>query len=102
MLAARPRPCSVTHPTTLPHTVLLSLLVAGCWLLVTLQVQEVVRDGVTVKVLFMDTEGFGAGGNLVTGDPKLAFLATAFSSLLYYNVLESINMVRAAHANLAK
>ena len=56
----------------------------------------------TVKVLFMDTEGFGAGGNLVTGDPKLAFLATAFSSLLYYNVLESINMVRAAHANLAK
>ena len=63
-----------------------------------LQVHEVQRDGVAVKVVFMDTEGFGAGGNLVTGDPKLAFLATALSSLLYYNVLESINMVRAVVA----
>ena len=53
------------------------------------------RDGVAVKVVFMDTEGFGAAGKVTSGDPKLAFLATAFSSMLYYNVLESINMVRA-------
>lgn len=56
---------------------------------------EVQRDGVAVKVVFMDTEGFGAAGKVTSGDPKLAFLATAFSSVLYYNVLESINMVRA-------
>ena len=57
------------------------------------QVVDVVRNGVLTKMVFMDTEGFGAAGAAATGDSKLAFLATAFSSALYYNVLDSINMV---------
>ena len=62
-----------------------------------------VIDGATVeggvekpfKVLFVDTEGFGAPGNLEAFDPKLCFLTTVFASTFFYNVLGTINMVRA-------
>ncbi len=52
-------------------------------------------SGQPIKVVFMDTEGFGAPGNLEAFDPKLCFLTTVFASAFFYNVLDSINMVRA-------
>ena len=51
-------------------------------------------SGRPIKVVFMDTEGFGAPGNLEAFDPKLCFLTTVFASAFFYNVLDSINMVR--------
>ena len=64
----------------------------GIWL--HSHVPDVVRDGKPLKVVFMDTEGFGAPGNLAAFDPKLCFLATVFASAFYYNVIDTINMVR--------
>lgn len=49
--------------------------------------------GKPMKVVFMDTEGFGAPGNLEAFDPKLCFLTTVFASAFFYNVLDNISMV---------
>lgn len=43
-------------------------------------------------LVYMDTEGFGAIGNYESFDAKLCFLSTLFSSLFFYNVMNSIDM----------
>jgi hypothetical protein len=59
-------------------------------------------NGKPMKVLFMDTEGFSAGGNIEQFDPKLCFLTSIFASTFYYNVLNSISMVRRASSCLLR
>ena len=48
-------------------------------------------DGDVVS-LFLDTEGFGAIGNLEAYDPKLCAIVSIFASNLFYNVMRSISM----------
>lgn len=49
-------------------------------------------SGEKVVSIFMDTEGFGAIGNLNSYDPKLCAIATIFASNLFYNVMSEISM----------
>ena len=51
--------------------------------------------GGRVAVVHMDTEGFGALGNVAGYDPKLCLFSVLFASSFYYNLRGLIDMVRA-------
>ena len=50
--------------------------------------------GGRVAVVHMDTEGFGALGNVAGYDPKLCLFSVLFASSFYYNLRGLIDMVR--------
>ncbi len=57
------------------------------------QTWDVERDGVVTKVVLMDVEGLGDTSRSRDDMSKLAFLATALGSQLFYNVMGTISTV---------
>ncbi|KAK1296782.1 hypothetical protein QJS10_CPB15g01909 [Acorus calamus] len=52
--------------------------------------QELVIDGVKISVLYLDTEGFESIGKSNVYDDRIFALATVLSSVLIYNLPETI------------